>query len=73
MYYEFVWILFLRFSTLRKKLQSTYKVYILNIKLSKLKRHTSDFCCFILFVQNLRDDQYFIFYSFRVLFGSKEL
>ena len=48
MYYEFVWILFLRFLTLRKKLQSAHKAYILNNKLSKLKRHTSHFCCFIL-------------------------
>ena len=48
MCYEFVWILFLRFLTLRKKLQSAHKAYILNNKLSKLKRHTSHFCCFIL-------------------------
>ena len=30
-------------------------------KLFKLKKRTSHFCCFVLFVQNLRDDQDFIF------------
>ena len=59
MYYEFFSILFLRSMTLKKTLQSRYKAYILNTKLSKLKKHTSHFCCFILFVQNLRDDQDF--------------
>ena len=30
MYYEFVWTLFLRSMTSRKRLQSTYKTYKLN-------------------------------------------
>ena len=30
-------------------------------KIKKLKIHTSHFCCFILFVLNLRDDQDFSF------------
>ena len=39
MYYEFVWILFSRSMTLKKTLLCTYKAYILNIELSKLKTH----------------------------------